>query len=119
MLAGATKEETRGDKAAAKAIKDEVTALAIKSLREGYHSADFLNFVADLLEPKRGRPAKPEPKWWRDIGEVYDELTDAGMKPMQAYAELERQTGIVVRQLQRTVKFYRGVIEAEEEAREV
>jgi hypothetical protein len=69
--------------------------IATKHLRAGYHSPEFLNIVAEMIEDKNvprepGRPGKKCPQRWWEIGQAFEDLGGYN-KPTQAIKELVRQ----------------------------
>jgi hypothetical protein len=72
--------------------------IAAEHLRTGYHSRDFLNVVAKILEVKKqhgkiGRkPRKSEP-YWLEIGSEIEGLRDEGMTIEEAVEELKTKYG--------------------------
>jgi hypothetical protein len=105
----------------------EAIALAVRKLRSGHDTQNFLTAVADLLESQkrgRGRP-KAWPRRWIEIGQKYEVLRSEQIrKPGKGgrfvtkrkthgdvVAELAKKFGRSARTIEETVSFYRKALE--------
>jgi uncharacterized coiled-coil protein SlyX len=71
--------------------------IAAEHLRRGYHSQEFLNIVAKMLQVKvqsgvRG-PKRKKPPHWLEIGNDFQELRDAGDSYEIACVKLAKKYG--------------------------
>jgi hypothetical protein len=93
--------------------RQEAITLAVRNLRDGYDTRNFLTVVADLLEPQnrgRGRP-KVRPWRWIEIGEKFEVLRSEGKTHRDAVDELVKKFGRCARTIEETVSFYRKALE--------
>jgi hypothetical protein len=93
--------------------RQEAITLAVRNLRSGYDTQNFLTAVADLLEPQkrgRGRP-KAWPWRWIDIGQKFEVLRSEGKTHGDAVYELAKKFGRSARTIEETVSFYRKALE--------
>jgi hypothetical protein len=100
--------------------RQEAVALAVRNLRSGYDSQNFLMAMADLLEPQKKGPGRPKawPWRWIEIGQKYEvlrsELISGGFRKRtheDAVAELVRKFGRCARTIEATVSFYRKALD--------
>jgi hypothetical protein len=86
--------------------------LAIRWLRAGRCSSEFLNIVADLWElekqsGKMGAKKKLCPPHWYEIGSEYDELRAAGYKSDDACGQLKTKHRRSIRSIRTAVAYFR------------
>jgi len=96
---------------------DDAKRIAIKHLRAGYKSQQFWDAVADLLEIKKeigvvGRKQLKSPVKWFEIGNVFQDLRDAGVTRKKAYEKLANDFGQSIHTIRDTVRFFEKADEA-------
>jgi hypothetical protein len=85
--------------------------IAAKHLRDGYHSPEFLEVVAEILEIKKevgvpGRKQLKYPKYWLEIGNDYLDLRGAGHNYEDACAKLAEKYDCGESTIKNTVSFF-------------
>jgi hypothetical protein len=89
--------------------RDECVAVVVRYLRQGYNTPEFLNLVADPLDPPRGAPKRSEPRQWREIGAANQELLNQRLTQTEAHERLVKQFGIEKRTIESRIAFYREI----------
>jgi hypothetical protein len=100
--------------------KDEAELLAIKHLKEGFHSADLSKVLGKILEWKylprtKGQPKKPIPPNWYEIGSEFDYLK-GDKHPTRTIKQLVKDGHGSIRPVREAVKYYQAVRAAHDEA---